>query len=154
MSRVEIDLADATATENLGAAIAKKFMTAGKARADNAVSIHLQGELGAGKTTLAQGLLRAMGVTGTIRSPSYTLLEPYETAHGTVLHVDLYRINAAHELEALGLLDEAAHAALLLIEWPERAAGLLPPPSLQIQLRHNAAGRRAAIVADASWEKF
>ncbi len=109
------------------------------------LSLHLQGELGAGKTSLAQGLLRALGVQGAIPSPSYTLVEPYDTAHGRVLHVDLYRLRSSDELELLGARDEWLDCALLLLEWPEKGAGALPPADLCIELRVVDGGRWARL---------
>jgi tRNA threonylcarbamoyladenosine biosynthesis protein TsaE len=107
--------------------------------------IYLEGVLGAGKTTLARGLLRAMGVMGTIRSPTYTLLEPYEVGGRTLVHVDLYRLQDARELEPLGLRDYPAERCWWLIEWPERGAGRLPAADLSVHLSHDGAARRALV---------
>lgn len=107
--------------------------------------IYLEGPLGAGKTTFARGLLRALGVTGAIRSPTYTLLEPYELDARTIVHLDLYRLNDARELEPIGLRDYAPDACWWLIEWPERAAALLPSPDLRVALALDGAGRRAVL---------
>jgi tRNA threonylcarbamoyladenosine biosynthesis protein TsaE len=146
-------LADAAATEALGASIAHsiarplelaRIASASLARPPP-LTIFLQGELGAGKTTLAQGLLRALGVTGTIRSPSYTLVEPYDTSLGLILHADLYRLTNARDVEALDLFDAATAARVLLVEWPERAQDLLPVPDLRVQLLHAATGRQFVI---------
>ena len=87
--------------------------------------VHLQGDLGAGKSTLARALLRALGVSGAIRSPTYTLIERYPVEGGEAWHLDLYRIGDAGELEFLGLDDAAA--VLWLVEWPERGGASLPP---------------------------
>jgi tRNA threonylcarbamoyladenosine biosynthesis protein TsaE len=111
------------------------------------LSLALQGELGAGKTTLAQGLLRRLGVTGAVHSPSYTLVEHYDTLQGLVLHVDLYRLNSTDELEALGLRDEWSNAALVLLEWPERAGSLLPTADLRVQLGGDGDSRAAQFTA-------
>jgi tRNA threonylcarbamoyladenosine biosynthesis protein TsaE len=92
--------------------------------------IYLTGDLGAGKTTFARGLLRALGENDAVRSPTYTLLELHELAGLTVLHVDLYRLRDESELESLGLRDWARPGCLWLIEWPERAASRLPKPDL------------------------
>lgn len=150
---LQLALADAAATEALGAniahSIARAFELARVASASSArpppLTIFLQGELGAGKTTLAQGLLRALGVTGTIRSPSYTLVEPYDTSLGLILHADLYRLSSARDIEALDLFDAATAAKVLLVEWPERAQELLPVPDLHVQLLPTATGRQAVI---------
>jgi tRNA threonylcarbamoyladenosine biosynthesis protein TsaE len=94
--------------------------------AQRAFVVELSGDLGAGKTTFARGLLQALGVTRPIRSPSYGLLELYEVAGRQVLHVDLYRLQDPEELENLGLRDYHAPGSLWLVEWPERGAGRLP----------------------------
>ena len=92
--------------------------------------IYLTGDLGAGKTTFARGVLRGLGETDAVRSPTYTLLELHELAGLTVLHVDLYRLREEGELEGLGLRDWARPGCLWLIEWPERGGGGLPAPDL------------------------
>lgn len=97
--------------------------------------LFLSGELGAGKTTLAAGLLEALGVAEAVRSPSYTLIETYPLRLGLAVHVDLYRLQGPEELEPLALRDYFAPNTLLLIEWPERAAATLPRPDLAVQLQ-------------------
>jgi len=102
--------------------------------------VHLQGDLGAGKSTLARAWLRALGVAGPIPSPTYTLVERYHTAHGEALHLDLYRIADAGELEFLGL--DGLDLWLWLVEWPERAGqGGLPPVDILIELALAGSGR-------------
>jgi tRNA threonylcarbamoyladenosine biosynthesis protein TsaE len=135
-----MDLQDEAGTEALGEALAAAWQ-------GEAGVIYLSGPLGAGKTTLARALLRALGVTGTVRSPTYTLVEPYETERGAVTHLDLYRIAAAGELEFLGLRDLSG--SLMLIEWPERGGEELPSADLIIALAHleSGAGRTAEIRA-------
>ena len=98
--------------------------------------IHLCGELGAGKTTFSRALIRALGVGERVKSPTYSLIESYRVDELQVHHLDLYRIAQADELEWLGLADLVDDAALLLVEWPERGAGALPPADLRIQLAH------------------
>jgi tRNA threonylcarbamoyladenosine biosynthesis protein TsaE len=142
-SLTERMLPEATDTERLGAALAGSLRGA----APGPLVVYLQGELGSGKTTLARGLLRELGVAGTVRSPTYTLLECYESAGQRVLHADLYRLNEAAELVPLGLRDELAAGVLLLVEWPERTAQGLPPADLRIRLTIAEAGRIAQLQA-------
>lgn len=130
-------LRSAAETEALGASLAALVM-----HRPGGV-LYLEGPLGAGKTTLTRGLLRALGVRGSIRSPTYTLLEPYEIGHRDLLHLDLYRLTHPRELEQLGLRDYPPAQCWWLVEWPERGAGLLPPPDLRIELAHEPDGRRA-----------
>ncbi|MEJ0087654.1 MAG: tRNA (adenosine(37)-N6)-threonylcarbamoyltransferase complex ATPase subunit type 1 TsaE [Pseudomonadota bacterium] len=95
--------------------------------------IELRGELGAGKSTFTRGVLRELGVTGHIKSPSYTLLETYDPPGVRVVHLDLYRLNDPDELEHLGLPDYHRPGFLWFIEWPERGAGRLPSPDLRFE---------------------
>lgn len=132
---MHVFLPDNDATEALGQALART-------RPASAV-VHLQGDLGAGKSTLARALLRTLGVAGAIRSPTYTLVERYPVEGGEVWHLDLYRIGDAGELEFLGL-DEGA-AVLWLVEWPERGAAALPAADLHVALAVDADGRSALL---------
>jgi tRNA threonylcarbamoyladenosine biosynthesis protein TsaE len=133
---MHLSLPDAGATERLGAALA--------ASAPVPAVAHLHGGLGAGKSTLARAWLRALGVQGAIRSPTYTLVERYPLAPGgDALHLDLYRIAQAGELEFLGLDD--AEPALWLVEWPERGGAGLPPADLRISLQVEGSGRRVEL---------
>lgn len=132
----ELELVDADATARLGEALARS-------RPAHAV-VHLRGDLGAGKSTLARALLRALGVTGTIRSPTYTLVERYPLrGGGEAWHLDLYRIGDPGELEFLGL--DADEVTLWLVEWPERGRGALPAPDLVVELAISGEGRRAEL---------
>ena len=110
----------------LGAALARAGLRRGV--------VFLAGELGTGKTTLVRGFLRAAGVTGTIRSPTFTLVEEYRLGSMTVGHYDLYRLSDPEDLEFLGLRDHLAVDALCFFEWPERGAGILPDPGLEVRL--------------------
>lgn len=114
------------------------------ARANDApVVIGVEGELGAGKTTLVAGVLAFFGVRGPVRSPTYTLVEPYELDGRALYHLDLYRLSDPLELEALAVRDMLLGSAVILIEWPSRAAEKLPPRDLEINLRYDeAAGGR------------
>ncbi|MFL6618052.1 MAG: tRNA (adenosine(37)-N6)-threonylcarbamoyltransferase complex ATPase subunit type 1 TsaE [Povalibacter sp.] len=108
--------------------------------------IFLRGELGAGKTTLVGGVLYAIGFNGPARSPTYTLIEPYETASKRIFHLDLYRLADPHEVEALGLRDLLTQDAILLIEWPERGGDQLPQADLTLTIRYSQAGDSREVV--------
>ena len=137
---MRIELVDSPATEMLGQVLAAT-------RPARAV-VHLHGDLGAGKSTLARALLRALGVQGAIRSPTYTLVERYPVPGGEAWHLDLYRIGSAGELDFLGL--DGDEASLWLVEWPERGAGALLPADLRVWLQQQGPGRRAELEADSA----
>jgi len=124
---------DGEAMETLGQRLARSAKRPGV--------IYLQGELGTGKTTLVRGLLRGFGYHGKVKSPTYTLVEPYPIDHLTVYHLDLYRLGSPEELEWIGIRDLLAEASLLLIEWPEQGEGMLPPADLDISLTYQGEGR-------------
>lgn len=139
MSGREIALADPAATDALGQSLA--------AGAPEGAVVFLQGPLGAGKSSLARAWLRALGVQGGIKSPTYTLVERYPLpGGGEAAHLDLYRLADANELDFLGL-DELADARLWLVEWPERGCLGLPPPDLRIELALAGSGRLARLQA-------
>jgi len=114
-------------TEAFGARLA-----AAQPSTDALATVHLSGDLGSGKTTLARGFLRGVGINGPVRSPTYTLVEVYEAAALSVLHLDLYRLTDPSELEPLGLREWARRGCMWLIEWPDRARGRLPLPDLSV----------------------
>lgn len=128
---MRLGLADADATEAAGAALGQVF----PAR-DCVVFLH--GDLGAGKTTLVRGLLRALGHAGRVPSPTYTLVEPYELGRLSLKHLDLYRIADPEELAFLGIRDMSG---AVLIEWPERGTHFLPEQDLDCRLSVAAPGR-------------
>ena len=109
--------------------------------------IELRGPLGAGKTTFVRHLLHALGVPGRIKSPTYAVMEPYDLPSGAIWHFDFYRFNDAQEWEDAGFRDVYASAGLKLAEWPEQAAGLLPPPDLCIAIEHGADDQRSVSVS-------
>ncbi len=135
------ELSDSAATESLGEALAGAL----RGLRDAGCLILLQGELGAGKTTLVRGLLRAMGYAGPVPSPTYTLVEPYEIDGMRLFHLDLYRIADAQELEYLGWRD--MEGAISLVEWPERAPELAASADLVIRLSHADGARHARMEA-------
>ncbi len=131
-------LADEAATTALAGALAAALPVPA-----SGWTILLQGELGAGKSTLARALLRALGHDGPVPSPTYTLVEPYRVAGTTVYHVDLYRIGSADELYYIGWDD--LDDGLRLVEWPDRAPGLADSADLRIRLAYEGAGRSAVL---------
>ena len=137
-AEADVLLADAAATEELGARLATL---------DPPGLITLEGVLGAGKTTLVRGFLRALGHEGSVKSPTYTLVEPYRVAGRDIYHMDLYRLVDPDELEELGVRDYFAAAAWILVEWPERGEPVLPAPDLCIRLQPEGEGRRACLDA-------
>lgn len=132
-------IADAAAMEALGAALAGAL--------GGGLIVHLTGELGAGKTTLVRGVLHGLGHAGSVRSPTYTLVEPYELAGRRIFHLDLYRLADPEELEWIGIRDLLDADSLALIEWPERGAGVLPPADLEIAIAYFGTGRSVTLTA-------
>lgn len=130
---------DAAATARLGAALAT-------AVAPGRV-LHLSGELGSGKTTLVRGLLRALGVQGPVKSPTFAWVEPYRVSRLDLYHFDFYRFDKTTEWLSSGLREYFRPDAVCIVEWPERAGALLPPPDLAVQLRYESASRGARIEA-------
>jgi tRNA threonylcarbamoyladenosine biosynthesis protein TsaE len=136
---VKIPLANEAATRALGARLARACPPG--------VVVYLCGALGAGKTTLVRGFLGGLGYQGAVRSPTYTLLETYPIGAALFAHLDLYRIADPEELEFLGLRDLAAQRASLLVEWPERGSGILPPADVVVNMEYVRSGRDAKLMA-------
>ena len=132
-------LDSAAATERLGAQLGRTLLPG--------CIIYLRGDLGAGKTTLARGLLHGLGHRGTVKSPTFTLVEPYELAGWRLFHWDLYRLGDPEELEYLGLRDQLDGEAVLLIEWPERGQGELPAADIDVALAYAGEGRNGRLEA-------
>ncbi|MCC8998323.1 MAG: tRNA (adenosine(37)-N6)-threonylcarbamoyltransferase complex ATPase subunit type 1 TsaE [Candidatus Contendobacter sp.] len=132
-------LDSAAATETLGARLAH-VLTPG-------CILYLQGDLGAGKTTLVRGLLHGLGHHGIVKSPTYTLVEPYAIGKWRLFHWDLYRLADPEELEYLGLREQIDGEAVLLIEWPERGLGELPAADLEVTLDYAGEGRGCRLAA-------
>lgn len=138
--------ADAIAMRAIGAAFADALLAVSAAP----IVIAIEGELGAGKTTFVGGVLNALGLEGPARSPTYTLIEPYEFANRSIFHLDLYRLAAPFEVEALGLRDLLDADAVLLVEWPEKGEGFIPAADLHLLITYATApaeGRSLTFVA-------
>jgi len=137
---ITLELADEAATLDLGAHLAGILQSG--------VTLYLHGNLGAGKTTLVRGLLHACGHIGKVKSPTYTLVEPYSISGKMVYHFDLYRFMDPEEWEAAGFRDYFNPDSICLVEWPEKAAGLLPVADIDIDLSPSGQGRKARLNAN------
>lgn len=131
-----ITLEDENATARLGERLANLAVPGAK--------VYLSGDLGAGKTTLVRAMLRALGVTGRIKSPTFAIVELYGLSKLSLYHFDFYRFEDPRELRDSGLLEHFAEEAFCVVEWPENAAGVLPAPDLEIRLEFASRGGRHA----------
>ena len=133
-----------------GERLAKLFL---EKKLESTFTIFLYGPLGAGKTTFARGFLRGLGYLGRVKSPTYALVEPYDLsniANLSVFHFDFYRLNHTEELELMGIQDYFIPAAVCLIEWPERGAGVLPEPDLSCYFNLEGSAREIKVIADST----
>lgn len=137
-----VTLIDVAATEELGAVVAGALL--------DGILVFLQGDLGAGKTTLVRGLLRRLGYQGAVKSPTYTLLEEYSINGKKFIHFDLYRLSDPEELDLIGIRDYFDGKSCCFIEWPERGQGYLPQQDLEIQISVDGSGRLARISASSN----
>jgi tRNA threonylcarbamoyladenosine biosynthesis protein TsaE len=171
---MELNLADSGVTEALGQALGRSLPAAvhpdaamdtlavhpgaavgtapgtlavHAAAASAGAVVYLRGELGAGKTTCVRSLLRTLGVTGLVRSPTYALVETYALGALTCVHVDLYRLQTLTEVDELGLRDLVGPGHLLLVEWPEKGGAAVPPADLDLALQYAGEGRQARVRA-------
>lgn len=142
MSEVTLYLGDEQAMSDFGARIARVTQGHGL--------IFLEGNLGMGKTTLSRGIIRGLGHVGAVKSPTFTLVEPYEIGDIRAFHFDLYRLVDPEELEFLGIRDYFEDDAMCLIEWPDKGAGFLPKPDLTITIGPQDSGRSLKILAEGS----
>lgn len=133
-------LENAAATEQQGRALAQCL--------DGGAVIYLLGDLGAGKTTFVRGCIQGFGYDGHVRSPTYTLVEPYEVAGRELFHFDLYRLGDPEELEFMGIRDYLHSDAILLVEWPQKGEGMLPHADLVIELQYQREGRELQLAAN------
>lgn len=140
MDDITLTLPDEAATLALGGRLAQALQPG--------LVIWLHGDLGAGKTTLVRGVLHGLGYSGKVKSPTYTLVEPYVISGLNLYHFDLYRFNDPEEWDALGFREYFCHATVCFVEWPEKAAELMPEPDIQVFLTLQSTGRCARIEAN------
>ncbi|MCH4294552.1 tRNA (adenosine(37)-N6)-threonylcarbamoyltransferase complex ATPase subunit type 1 TsaE [Shewanella sp. 3B26] len=139
MTDVKIFLENDAQTVEIGQKLAQRIRPP--------LTLYLTGELGAGKTTLSRGLIQSLGHKGAVKSPTYTLVEPYELPGVEVYHFDLYRLADPEELEFMGIRDYFSDTSLCIVEWPDRGQGLLPEADLHLHLAYSGAGRELNIHA-------
>ncbi|MDO3720429.1 tRNA (adenosine(37)-N6)-threonylcarbamoyltransferase complex ATPase subunit type 1 TsaE [Marinobacter sp. chi1] len=129
-------------TEALGQEVARHVIAS-----ERGLTLFLDGDLGMGKTTMSRGIMRGLGHKGAVKSPTYTLVEPYEDLTVPAYHFDLYRLGDPEELEYMGIRDYFSGGNVCLIEWPERGEGLLPEPDIEIHFEREGDGRSVVLRA-------
>ena len=136
----EKDVYGEESMESLGASLANALK--------GGAVVYLEGDLGMGKTTIVRGILRGLGYEGPVKSPTYTIVEPYDFVGLEVFHFDLYRVTNAEELEYMGIRDYFSAAGLCLIEWAEMGAGVLPEADVVVSLALLPQGRKVSITSN------
>lgn len=139
MQSIILDLNDEQATVCLGRRLSALITPP--------LTVYLSGDLGAGKTTFSRGLIQSLGHKGMVKSPTYTLVEPYELNGIDVFHFDLYRLYDPEELEFMGIRDYFTKRSLCIVEWPDRGHGLLPQADIHIYIKYVSAGRKIELQA-------
>jgi tRNA threonylcarbamoyladenosine biosynthesis protein TsaE len=145
MKQLEYFLPDEAATIAIGSGLAEVVKNAA---VQHTLVVYLNGDLGAGKTTLTRGFVRGMGHVGNVKSPTYTLVEPYELANWRIFHFDLYRLADAEELEYMGIRDYFNSDCCCFIEWPEKGTGLLAKADLIINIAYQGEQRVIELQAE------
>lgn len=144
MAECVLELKGEEETVLLGKMMGQMLAPAARSR-QRALCVFLEGDLGAGKTTMTRGLLASLGHEGPVKSPTYTLVEPYRVADLDVYHFDLYRLLDPEELEYMGIRDYFAKTAICLFEWPDKAEGRLPDPDVTVSFTHGLKSRRVVL---------
>ncbi|QUI62532.1 tRNA (adenosine(37)-N6)-threonylcarbamoyltransferase complex ATPase subunit type 1 TsaE [Pseudoalteromonas sp. A22] len=139
---MKFDLADEPATVAMGNKIANVIR--------QGAVLFLHGDLGAGKTTLTRGIVQSLGHSGKVKSPTYTLVEPYELDDVSIYHFDLYRLGSPEELEYMGIRDYFASNAICVVEWPEKGEGFIPNPDIDVTMQYAGDGRQITLEAKSS----
>jgi len=150
MEQLEYFLADELATIELGNSLAKVVLNTEQ----QALIVYLYGDLGAGKTTLTRGFVQGMGHKGHVKSPTYTIVEPYELANWRIYHFDLYRLSDAEELEYMGIRDYFSSDCCCFIEWPEKGADFLASADIEIKMIYKEEQRIINLLACSERGKF